>query len=79
MAGVWAPVAEENIGTEESGRLKELHNDELLNIYSSSHPIKVIKSRKMKWIMHIACIEDHLKDLDVSGRIGLLSKWVLEK
>jgi hypothetical protein len=58
---------------------RKLHREELLNIYSSSRPIRVIKSRPMKWIGHIARIEDQLRDLDVDERISLLLKWVLEK
>jgi hypothetical protein len=34
---------------EGDGTWRKLHNDELHNVYSSPHIIRVIKSRKMRW------------------------------
>ena len=41
--------------TREWGRL---HKEELYDLYSSSNIIRVIKSRRMKWAGHVACIRD---------------------
>jgi hypothetical protein len=39
---------------EEDGSLRELHNDELHNLYSSPNIVRVIKSRRMRWAGHVA-------------------------
>jgi hypothetical protein len=33
---------------------KKLHNEELRNLYSSSSIIRIIKSRRMRWVGHVA-------------------------
>jgi hypothetical protein len=33
---------------------KELHNEELHDLYSSSNIVRVIKSRRMRWAWHVA-------------------------
>jgi len=33
---------------------RKLHNEEFHNLYSSPSTIKVIKSRKMRWVGHAA-------------------------
>jgi hypothetical protein len=35
-------------------RWRKLHNEELHNLYSSPSIIKIIKSRKMRWAVHVA-------------------------
>jgi hypothetical protein len=35
-----------------------LHNDELHNLYSSPNIVRVIKSRRMNWAGHVACMEE---------------------
>jgi hypothetical protein len=35
---------------------RRLHNDELYDLYSSPNIIRVIKSRRMKWAGHVACM-----------------------
>jgi transcription termination factor 2 len=39
---------------EEDGSWRELHNDELLDLYSSPNIVKVIESRRMRWAGHVA-------------------------
>jgi hypothetical protein len=39
---------------EVAGDLKRLHNEELRNLYTSPNIIRVIKSRKMRWVGHVA-------------------------
>jgi hypothetical protein len=36
------------------GGWKKLHNEELHNFYSSPSIIRIIKSRKMRWVGHVA-------------------------
>jgi hypothetical protein len=35
---------------------RKLHNEELNDMYSSSNIIRVIKSRRMRWAWHVACM-----------------------
>jgi hypothetical protein len=39
---------------EEDGSWRKLHNDELHSLYSSPNVVKVIKSRRMRWVEHEA-------------------------
>jgi hypothetical protein len=36
----------------------KLHDEELQNLYSSSTIIRMIKSRRMKWAVHVARMEE---------------------
>jgi hypothetical protein len=74
---------------EEDGSWRKLHNDELHSLYSSLHIVKMIKSRRMRWAGHEACMgrgevftgfwlggpngRDHWEDLSIGGRITL--RW----
>jgi hypothetical protein len=40
--------------SEEDGSWRKLHNDELSNMYSSPKNVRVIKSRRMRWVGHVA-------------------------
>jgi hypothetical protein len=42
---------------EEDGLWRKLHNDELQNLYSSLNIVRVIMSRRMRWVGHVACME----------------------
>jgi hypothetical protein len=68
-----------------------LHNDELHNLYSSPNIVRVIKSRRMRWAGHVACMGEGrgvykvlvgrpegkrpLEDLGIGGRLTL--RWTL--
>jgi hypothetical protein len=39
---------------EEDESCRKLHNDELHSLYSSSNIVRVIKSRRMRWVGHVA-------------------------
>jgi hypothetical protein len=41
---------------EVTGEWRRLHNEELNDRYSSSNIIRVIKSRRMRWAGHVACM-----------------------
>jgi hypothetical protein len=41
---------------EEDGSWRKLHNDELHSLYSSPNIVRIIKSRRMRWVGHVARI-----------------------
>jgi hypothetical protein len=68
-----------------TGQLRRLHNIELHSLYSSPDIIGVIKSKTMRWLVHMAHVEigfwwgnlrrrDHLEALATDGSITL--KWI---
>jgi hypothetical protein len=76
---------------EEDGPWRKLHNDELHSLYSSPNIVRAIKSRRMRWVGHVARMGEGkvvyrvlvgrpegkrpLEDLGVGGRITL--RWNL--
>jgi hypothetical protein len=71
------------------GEWRKLHNKELHNLYSSPDIIRQVKSRRMRWVGHIARVGeectgcwwespkeiDHLEDQSIGGKMG--SEWIL--
>jgi hypothetical protein len=41
---------------EVTGEWRKLHKGELHNLYSSPDIIRQIKSRRMRWVGHVACL-----------------------
>ena len=39
-----------------TGAWRKLHNEELNDLYCSSNIVQVIKSRRMRWVGHVACM-----------------------
>jgi hypothetical protein len=78
---------------EATGEWRRLHNEELNDLYSSPNIIRVIKSRRMIWAVHVARMgkrdvhtgfwwvdvreDNHLGHPGVDGRIIL--KWFFKK
>ncbi|KDR13307.1 hypothetical protein L798_12240 [Zootermopsis nevadensis] len=42
---------------EDDGVWRKLHNDKLKNLNSSPNIVRVIKSRRMRWVGHIVCMD----------------------
>jgi hypothetical protein len=51
---------------EETGGWRKLHNEELHNLYSSSNIIRIIQSRRMRWVGHVA---------RMGGRVMCIDYW----
>jgi hypothetical protein len=76
---------------EEDGSWRKLHNDELHSLYFSPNIVTVIKSRRLRWAGHVACMGEgrgvyrfwlggpkaryHWEYLGIGGRI--ISRWTL--
>jgi hypothetical protein len=41
---------------EEDGSWTKLHKDEFRSLYSSPNIVQMIKSRRMRWVGHVACM-----------------------
>jgi hypothetical protein len=73
---------------EVTGGWRELHNEELHDLYSSPSIIRMIKSRRIRWAGHVARMgrrgmhvgywwESQKENKEVSGWI--IIKWIIER
>jgi hypothetical protein len=53
---------------EVTGEWRKLHNDELHNLYSSPDIFRQIKSRRMRWLEHVAHMREERKVYEVLVR-----------
>jgi hypothetical protein len=76
-----------------TGEWRKLHNEELHDLHFLPNTVRMIKSRKISWAGHVACMgavevytgfwwgnlkeRDHLEDPGVDGRIIL--RWICRK
>jgi hypothetical protein len=78
---------------EETRDWRKLHDEELHDLYSFPSIFRIIKSRRMRWVEHVARMgekrnayrilvgkpeeRDHWEDQDVGG--WTIFKWILER
>jgi hypothetical protein len=43
---------------EVTGEWRRLHNEELYDLYCSPNIIRVIRSKRIRWAGHVACVRD---------------------
>jgi hypothetical protein len=48
--------------------MEKLHNEELHRVYYSSNIIKVIKSSRIRWVRHVACMEEMRNSYKILAR-----------
>ena len=48
---------------EVTGEWRRLHNEELNDLYCSLNIVRVIKSRRMRWAGHVACMYEGRGDV----------------
>ena len=53
---VWRPQRPKS--DEVTGDWRKLHNEEFDDLYCPSIVIRVFKSRRMRWVGHVACMEE---------------------
>jgi hypothetical protein len=53
---------------EVTGEWRKLHNEELHSLYSSPDIIRQVKSRRMRWVGHVALMGEERKVYKVLGR-----------
>jgi len=53
--GLTTPHRKKNFVVTKCFKAKKLHNNELHDLYSSPNIVRVIKARRMRWPVHVAC------------------------
>ena len=52
---------------EVTGEWRKLHNEELRNLYSLPNIVRVVKSRRMRWAVHVARMGERERCAQGSG------------
>ena len=60
LRGTFGPKRDEVVG-----EWRKLHNEELHDLFPSPNIIRVIKSRRMRWAGHVACMGGEEKSIQV--------------
>jgi hypothetical protein len=56
MLVLGCPIILQGPKRDDNGLWRKLHNNELHSLYSSLNIVMVIKSRRMRWAEHVACM-----------------------
>jgi hypothetical protein len=48
-----------------TGEWRKVHNEELNDLYSSPTIVRVIKSRRMRWAVHVACMGERRGEVEI--------------
>jgi hypothetical protein len=68
---------------EVTGEWRKLHTEELHDLYFSPNTTRVIRSRRMRWAVHVGFWwgnlrkRDHFEGADLDGRVIL--RWIFRK
>ena len=54
---------------EVTGEWRKLHNEELNDLYSLPNIVRVVKSRRMRWAVHVARMGEERRVDSVGGEI----------
>ena len=55
---------------EVTGEWRRLHNEELNDLYPSPNIVRVIKSRRMRWVGHVARMGEERGEWGLGGETG---------
>ena len=72
---------------DDNGEWRRLHNEELHSLYRSPNIVRVIKSRRLRWIGHVARMEEDRSAFKIltgkpTGKRplgGTILEWTLKK
>jgi hypothetical protein len=54
VLNIWTQEGREKV----TEGLRKSHNEDLHNLYSSSNIIRMMKSRRMRWMGHVICMRE---------------------
>ena len=60
---------------DENVEWRRLHNEELHSLYRSPNIVRVIKYRRLRWVGHVARMEEGRSAFKILRKVGVLSKF----
>jgi hypothetical protein len=66
---IFGPIWEEEIGHQ-----GKVHNEELYNLYPSPNIIRIMKSKRMRWVRHLAYIQILVGKPDGKTQVNVLCR-----